>query len=580
MRTRGKTVLLAFLLVLASTFFCILIAASAEEPAAGDVNGDGTVSSLDYQLLKHIFFGKSVSADVQRRADVNNDGVVTSADYMLVKRIFSGVPVQIPPERLPEQPVPEDSGQPFSFRVQTSFSDNMVLQRNRYIEVYGTGDRTGGIVYVNFSGETRYAVVDENGAWSVFLNPQRASAAPAEMKVYTKAQGPGGGILFKNILVGDVWIIAGQSNAQLVLEKTLAANPDFKDTINKKDAIRLFTQNVWDCKEYWVGGGIDETGRFVAKDSLPETEVGTGRTWQKNTYVNARNFSAVGYYFAKKVADHTDVPIGIIQVVAGGSVISEFMPPDQYRPELHNTGFGDFAPCDLYNCLMAPFSRTAITGMLWYQGESNMYDYAVYAENLRDYVAMMRNIFGQKMEFYCVQLTSHSAGWPYLADMRYAQEEAGKLIDNYYLVCSMDYGSREGDIDGAHPAAKKHIGDRLAYLALSRIYNYKEFPMKDYGSPSLIKAVRKDDYVYLYFNNIGNGLETSGSSQLVRGFSDYNTGQALPARIQGKNCVSVYIGEAAERTIAYGNSPMADYTDCTLRNSNQIGAVAFKYTVK
>ncbi len=58
------------------------------------------------------------------------------------------------------------------------------------------------------------------------------------------------------------------------------------------------------------------------------------------------------------------------------------------------------------------------------------------------------------------------------------------------------------------------------------------------------------------------------------------TGQALPARIQGKNCVSVYIGEAAERTIAYGNSPMADYTDCTLRNSNQIGAVAFKYTVK
>lgn len=69
MRTRGKTVLLAFLLVLASTFFCILIAASAEEPAAGDVNGDGTVSSLDYQLLKHIFFGKSVSADVQRRAD-------------------------------------------------------------------------------------------------------------------------------------------------------------------------------------------------------------------------------------------------------------------------------------------------------------------------------------------------------------------------------------------------------------------------------------------------------------------------------------------------------------------------------
>ena len=143
----------------------------------------------------------------------------------------------------------------------------------------------------------------------------------------------------------------------------------------------------------------------------------------------------------------------------------------------------------------------------------------------------------------------------------------------------MDYGSNYYDYDFAHPRNKKHIGDRLAYLALAKIYDYKNYSVSDYGSPYMYMSTVKDGYVYFYFNNVGTGLRTTNNSQNVKGFTNYITGSSLPATLEGTNCVKVRIGSAEQITIAYGDSAMADRSTCTLSNSNGIGALAFKYEV-
>lgn len=586
MKRRIFTAFIALMLAISALLSVgtVVFGAADTESVIGDVNGDGKVTSTDYQLIKKIFSGASFSSDIEEKADINNDGAITSTDYLIVKYIFIGVPVQITPKALPSQTAPADDGQAFSYQVSTTITDNMVLQRNQYLNIFGTADKTGGIIYVELMGETRYAVVDSNGEWCVQMSAHPASTVPAELKVYTKAQGAEKGYCFKNILLGDVWLISGQSNAQVTLENTLINNPSFESTIDTKDNIRLFTQWFWECTNYWEDDfPMDYKNKYIRRSPVtPQKDVPEGRTWQVNTVKNAKAFSAVGYYFAKQVADHTDVPIGIIQMSAGGAALCDFMPSDQYNAAKHNIGQSQFYPSDIYNSLIAPFSKTQVTGMLWYQGEADMCDYNKYADNLKDFVGMMRNIYGKNMAFYSVQLTSHNDKnnrWPNLADMRFVQFDTLKLIDNYSLVCSMDYGSNSSDSDFAHPRNKKHIGDRLAYLALAKIYDYKNYSVNNYGSPYMHTATVKDGYVYFYFNNIGTGLQTANGSQNVKGFTNYITGSSLPATLVGTDCVRVRIGSTEQITVAYGDSAMADRSTCTLCNSNGIGALAFKYEI-
>lgn len=585
-----KKRLIAVFLTLTFVISCLLntgivsFGAVGTESVLGDVNKDGKVTSTDYQIIKKIFGGNSFPAELRENADINNDGNVTSTDYLLVKNIFMGIPVQVTPKALPQQPAPNDDGQAFSYRVSTTITDNMVLQRNQYLNIFGTADKVGGIIYVELMGETRYAVVDENGDWCVQMSAHPASVIPVELNVYTRAQGAGNGYNFKNILLGDVWIVSGQSNAQVTLDNTLMYNPYFVDEIDTSDNIRLFNQWFWDCTNYWEEGfPVDANQKYITREpAVPQKDVPDGHVWQMNTVDNALAFSAIGYYFAKQVAYHTDVPIGLIQMSAGGAALCDFMPPDQYDSQKHNIGKSQFYHSDIYNSLMAPFSKTQVTGMLWYQGEADMCDHDKYADNLKDFVGMMREIYGKNMEFYSVQLTSHNDiynAWPELADMRFAQSEAIKLIDNYNLVCSMDYGWTIWDVDFAHPGYKKYIGDRLAYIALAKIYDYRNYSLNEHGSPYMYMATVKDGYVYFYFNNVGTGLEVVDGDSNILGFTNYDTGAILNATLEGSNCVKVKIGHKKNIRIAYGNSSMANVATCNLCNSNGIGVVAFKYEV-
>lgn len=493
----------------------------------------------------------------------------------------------VTPEPLAAQAEVQDDGQPFTYTVSRTISDNMVIQRNQYVNIYGFSDKVGGIVYADFMGQTRYATVDENGEWLIQFDAQEASTEPTTLKVYNKSEGPDGGKTFSNILIGDVWIVAGQSNVQVSLAGTLDNNPDFEATISDKDNIRLFTQYYWDYIYYF---GDSESG--IEGDGIPLKDIPdyASNTWAQATVETAKAFSAVGYYFAKQVADNTDVPIGMIMMTAGGAAICDFMPPEYFDETKHNHGLSLFKACDIWNTLMQPFQNMRVAGFLWYQGEANEGYYDLYTDDLVDFVGMMRNIWGENMPFYSVQITSHndsSGTWPNIAKLRFAQTAALDHIDNYYVICSMDYGSNALDTDWAHPKNKKHIGDRLAYVALSKIYQPEKYTLENYGSPAVIKVDVKDGYAYVYYKYVGDGLKTCDDSKEVMGFYSKDALSDLKAEIVSKNCVKVILEDrlgnsitGKDFTLVYGNSAMADQASCNLQNSNGIGALAFSYKYK
>lgn len=500
-------------------------------------------------------------------------------------------PTQAPlvsPENLPAQDPVDDDGQPFEYTVCGAINSDMVFQRNKYINVYGTGE-PGKLVYAEFGGDTRYAECDEMGHWLIQFNPQEANKEGQDLYVYTKAEGKDGGKKFTNILIGDVWIVSGQSNVQVSLEGTLDNNPSFESTISEDDNIRLYNQFFWDASHYWEMDENDNQIRIEPHeehryDAAPNTK------WWTNSVETAKAFSAVGYYFAKQLADNTDVPIGMIQCVAGGAAIRDFMPPEYYDDKTMDHGLSLFKATDIWNSLMAPFANTNIRGFLWYQGEANESAYDSYTDDLVSFVDMMRKEWGEDLPFYSVQITSHNdqnASWPNIADIRYAQWKALEKIDNYFIVCGMDYGSNALDTDWAHPKNKKHIGDRLAYLALSRIYDPEKFPIDYYGSPVMAKVEVKSGYAYVYFDYVGDGLQTSNGGKDVVGFYSKNAGKLLDAKIVSKNCVKVILEDRAGNSITnqtfsfvYGGFAMADQEKCNLQNSNGIGACAFSYRHK
>ncbi len=524
----------------------------------------------------------------------------------------TNVPV-VTPEPLAAQEEIQDDGQPFAYKVSGTITDNMVIQRDQYVNIFGFSDKTGGVIYADFMGQTRYATVDENGEWLIQFDAQPASTEPTTLKVYNKSEGPDGGKTFSNILIGDVWIIAGQSNVQVSLAGTLDNNPDFVSTISDKDNIRLFTQYYWDYFTFFgYSNKNEETGlsltieadKSIQKDIPDYSDASwladwlaiegkseyTRNAWTQATVETAKEFSAVGYYFAKQVADNTDVPIGMIMMTAGGAAICDFMPPQYIDDTKHNHGLSLFEATDIWNSLMAPFQNTKVAGFLWYQGESNEGYYDLYTEDLVDFVGMMRKIWGENMPFYSVQITSHNdtnGTWPNIANLRFAQAASLGLIDNYYLICSMDYGSNALDTDWAHPKNKKHVGDRLAYIALSKIYQPEKYTLENYGSPAVAKVEVKDGYAYVYYKYVGDGLKTCDGSKEVIGFYSKDALSDLKAEIVSKNCVKVILEDrlgnsitGKDFTLVYGNNAMADQSSCNLQNSNGIGALAFSYKYK
>ncbi len=179
-------------------------------------------------------------------------------------------------------------------------SDGMILQQKKKVHIWGF-DEPGRKVLVSFLGEEYAAVTGTDGMWETYLK----ECEPGDSRTMYISDDAGNEIIVTDILIGDVWICAGQSNMELPMERVKDRYPEeIRECDNP--AIRTFK--------------ITENGEFHA----PLSELLSGE-WKRAQQDTILQFSATAYFFATQFYQITGVPVGLINTSLGGSRIESWM---------------------------------------------------------------------------------------------------------------------------------------------------------------------------------------------------------------------------------------------------------------
>ncbi len=183
------------------------------------------------------------------------------------------------------------------------FSDHMVLQRDKPIPVWGWAD-AGTTVTVEFNGATQTATTAPNGHWQLSLPAMKASSAPLVMTLHDNGQTA----TVSDILVGDVWLCAGQSNMDFPLGGANGGN-EAAVAAGQLAQIRLLH--------------VVAPASGIPADDIPNA-------WTPCTTATVANFSAVAFFFGQAVSEKIGVPIGLIQSAWGGTPIQPWTPREGF----------------------------------------------------------------------------------------------------------------------------------------------------------------------------------------------------------------------------------------------------------
>jgi len=187
-------------------------------------------------------------------------------------------------------------------RMPLLFSDGMVLQRNKPIPVWGWADANEK-VEVRFNKQIKTITADSNGKWMLKMDAEK-EGGPFELNIIGKNK-----IVIKDVLVGEVWICSGQSNMEFQVYKTMNAKAEIDDS--NYPMIRHF------------GVAQDLSGS-------PKEDLKAGK-WAISNKENVGDFTAVGYYFAKKIYAELKIPIGIINTSWGGTCVETWTSREAFK---------------------------------------------------------------------------------------------------------------------------------------------------------------------------------------------------------------------------------------------------------
>lgn len=368
------------------------------------------------------------------------------------------------------------------------FTDNMVLQRNKPIKIWGTANPCTKIS-VWFGGKKQTTTAQSDGKWQI-LFPKK----PADGKKYTVTiENQNKKITLQNIVIGDVWLCSGQSNMEFELKNASTAKQDIPISANSN--LRFFDRKA-------KFGFPAEAYSQEQLETLNQLRFFNENTaWQESGPATSAEFSAVGYYFGKMLQDSLNIPIGLINNAVGGSPTEAWI--DRFTLEhhprlvdmLYNWAKNDYIhpwcrertaqnlenapnplqrhpyhPAYLYESGMEDLVDFPIAGVIWYQGESNAHNVELHEITFPTLVESWRKAFNNsELPFYYVQLSSMEVGRETWGHFRDSQRRLLSVIPHSGMAVSSDFGNRTD----VHPVDKKPVGERLARWALADTYNFK-----------------------------------------------------------------------------------------------------------
>ena len=385
-------------------------------------------------------------------------------------------------------------------KLPSIFSDNMVLQENTLVNVWGKASANELVTVTTSWNFKRYATkADADGRWTLKIKTPRAAK---DQKITVRGENV---IQINNILIGEVWLCSGQSNMEFQVSKAEGWRTGMlNETEEMKDAhypeIRLFHVEhqlahqgpVDDCVGHWV----------VCNPA------------------NLKDFSAVGFVFGRKLHKDLKVPVGLIQSTWGGTHAESWTKMDVMENNpLYADVLDKFAlknvkieknyckvPSTLWNGMINPILTYTIKGTIWYQGESNSDRFEKYQDVFTNMIHSWRKEWGQQdMPFYFVQIAPQ---YKQPAGIREAQLKTWQSVKNTGMAVITD----AGDSTDIHPRNKRVTGERLALWALAKSYGKS----CAYSGP-LYKSMKKSgNKVILSFDYVEGGLNSKG--EVLNGF--------------------------------------------------------------
>ena len=387
------------------------------------------------------------------------------------------------------------------------FGDGMVLQRGKPVPVWGTAE-AGVPVMVSFAGRTLKAMPDSTGQWKLTLPAMTASSEGRKLTVKSADTT----LVFKDVLVGEVWLCSGQSN----MEKPLGEQRGQQPTENYREELQAATFPKIRLFQIYK----EKPSVTHQKDlTIPTAWLPcSGEALEKT------HFSAVGYFFARELYQKLKVPVGIIHSSWGGTRIEVWTPPEGFAsvPSLKDFAAaatvpgGSFNGTRLgthYNGMIAPVIPFALRGVLWYQGESNVMneDGLLYADKMKALINGWRAAWNEGgLPFYWVQLAPYTYslrndGRPHSVEslpLVWEAQASCLKIPNTGMAVITDLVTNTRDI---HPVQKAAVGKRLALIALAKTYGAAKLV---WSGPSFRDMKINGGSVELGFDHLDGGLAT------------------------------------------------------------------------
>ncbi len=439
----------------------------------------------------------------------------------------------------------------------------MVFQRDKPINIWGTVNLVEKITVTTSWDSTSYETkAGSDNNWQITLPPVPVKRTPQTITV--TAEGVKS-VVLDNILIGDVWLCAGQSNMVMPLGNI----PPFSGVEN-------YVQEI--------GAADHPLIRFTvipeASKGKPMNELARQPDWKVCSPQTASELSAVAYYFAQKLQRELNIPIGIVVAAVNGSWCESWtdLSSLQAEPALNTfTYYGRSA--SLYNAMIHPLKKLGLKGFTWYQGENNqnISPSGIYTILNSALIKGWRNTFAQgELPFYYTQLTpfdedgSRNDTLNNLARFREAQA-AIRNLPGTGMAVTMD----AGDVDNHHPAKKKPVGERLALLALNNTYAISLTCL----GPQFSSFEQRDNKIVVKFvKGTANGLSTADNTTLKQHFTisgpDYKFRYG-EAKISGDEII-ITVPQGMQLPILAVRYAFSNFPITNLQNSDGLPAEPFR----
>ena len=504
------------------------------------------------------------------------------------------------------------------------FNDNMVLQRDKPVRIWGWADPRETVT-VQFADQTKTIAADTDGTWAVELEPMAASFEPRAIVVKGKANT----LTYENVLVGELWICGGQSNMEWTLRSTRDADLELASA--NYPAIRFIR--------------LPHVARLEPQKDFPvESPERFEGNWHDCASKEVDNCTGVGYYFARRLHRRLNVPVGLIDTSWGGTMAQHWVSQETLRPfaqmkpyfdkfqasldawidgggeegakrrfdadmkewqkqmempraegerEPRRPNFDAYSnpankgqPGGMYNGMIAPLAGLTIRGVLFYQGENNSFaeSWKPFPKTFPAVIADWRGAFNdESLPIGLIQI----AGWSNRRSMTYDMNHHTNIVrevqfntwqrtKNTGLIVTFDTNSN-GSI---HPARKLPVGERSARWALAEVYDVRrsrsEEPLQWRGPVYKSMEIVDGKVIVTFEDGTNRGLRLDQDDECgIYIAGDDREFHHARARIDGgKNTLIVWSDDVSEPTaVRYGwsNLPAGG-----LMNGRELPAYPFR----